>query len=169
MVLSFFCSHLTSVFFSFQLEPNRFLCKICNEDILNANEARQHWRLKHSSRKKSASAALSPMSFHHDQDADVDGVREEDATVNGVDSGGGYKCDYCDYVASVPRNKLLHEKRVHLNMDCKTCARVLKDSAERASHVCVKPDRFQCSQCEKSYKVRGCHEKIFSKTIIEHH
>jgi hypothetical protein len=73
---------------------------------------------------------------------------------SGVD-GGGYKCDFCDYVASLPRYKVLHEKRVHLHMDCKICGKMFKDRTGRESHVCVKPDRFQCSQCEKSYKVKG--------------
>ncbi len=77
------------------------------------------------------------------------------ATLRTANSGGGYKCDFCDYVASLPRYKVLHEKRVHLHMDCKICGKMFKDRTGRESHVCVKPDRFQCSQCEKSYKVKG--------------
>jgi hypothetical protein len=79
-------------------------------------------------------------------------------TANGGGGGGGggvYKCNFCDYVASLPRYKVLHEKRVHLHMDCKICGKMFKDQTGRESHVCVKPDRFQCTQCEKSYKVKG--------------
>ena len=42
----------------------------------------------------------------------------------GTEGGVGYKCDYCDYVAGIYRYKILHEKKLHLDLDCKVCMKV---------------------------------------------
>jgi len=67
----------------------------------------------------------------------------------------GFKCDFCDYVAGIHRYKILHEKKLHLNLDCKVCYKLFDSVEEREDHECVRPDRFQCSQCDKNYKVKA--------------
>ena len=63
-----------------------------------------------------------------------------------------FKCAFCDHVAASAQNKVMHEKRIHLGMDCKTCRRLFESEAEKAEHACAEPERFRCDQCEKSYK-----------------
>ena len=134
------------------MEPSLFMCTVCNENINGADRARQHWLQDHNRLKRKKRAVVAAHTAHEKDAGSTNGTGDDEGGA-AVSHEDGFKCDYCDHVASAPRYKLLHEKRVHLNLDCKTCTRVFKDGAERDSHVCVKPDRFQCSQCNKSYKV----------------
>jgi hypothetical protein len=116
------------IFYIFQVERNRFLCTLCSEEdfviVENIGDARQHWRQCHSRKKSLRSVAINPPEhlpqqssndLNGGENGNSDGVR---AAATGEDVTG-YQCNYCDYVASVERYKILHEKRVHLKMDCK--------------------------------------------------
>ena len=64
------------------------------------------------------------------------------------------QCRFCDYVAHTLEYRNMHEKRIHLNLKCVTCRKIFGSEEEKTEHKCVKPDRFQCDRCEKSYLVK---------------
>lgn len=67
-----------------------------------------------------------------------------------------FKCRYCDHIASSAQNKLNHEKRIHLNLDCKLCRKLFDSEQEKDLHVCEQTqERYKCDKCEKSYKAKG--------------
>jgi predicted anti-sigma-YlaC factor YlaD len=40
-----------------------------------------------------------------------------------------FKCSFCDHVASTAQNRVTHEKRIHLAMDCKSCRKLFDTEA----------------------------------------
>jgi len=65
-----------------------------------------------------------------------------------------YKCKHCDHVAQSLGNLKVHEK-IHQNIKCQSCRKLFKSAEEKSEHECLKPDRFHCDQCEKSYLVKA--------------
>ena len=167
-----------------KLGPGRFSCRLCQRVFNLASNARKHVRIhgigtepvdqrtcphcgkvfeyaalcrKHVARKCSQLRRPNCDTCS----ASFETGAELKRHLRAVHDAERCKCDYCDFVAAHPDYKAVHEKKVHLGLSCADCAQLFDSAEAKAAHACRQLDRYQCGECDKSYKAkRELHKHI---------